>query len=279
MPSFKFYGTREDLMNRLRSFAGVMSGRVSDSTGVAEEFLNVGALIILGKIQEAFVTKSEGGRDEMGIQWPPLSPVTLALRNKTATGKVLARMTALTSKLPRHRQKQVSAQYFRLMSVYRAGAEGSMSGLAARNHARRLLELMKPAMSPTGYTKLKRELKEQKADRAHKLATAGAMALILRVSGELLRTFSPEYQHPMRLLVVRPGSIVIGCRVSWFKYHQSKKPRKLKKDGTPKLPRRQILPDAEHPIPKRWKREVHRAWKKTLGRTNLLARFLQPVSR
>lgn len=279
MPKIVFRGTRDQLMDRLRDFAGVITGRVPDSTGVVEDFLMVGALVILGKIQESFVIKSEGGTDDLGIRWAPLSPVTLALRNKTSSGKVVAKITANMPKMPIHRQRLVKIHYERLLSVYQANKSASSSGRAARNYAKKLLEIIKPNISPTRYKKLKGELQEQDDPKAYRLAAAGAVAMILRVSGDLLRSLSPEIQHPMRVLQVVPGSIHIGSRIAWMKFHQSSLPRKLKASGEPKLPRRQILPDKEKPIPSKWKKEVNRQWKKTLMSPALWIRFLQPVSR
>src|SRR5438105_8103086 len=93
-------GTRAELDEALAHLGKVLTGQEPDPTGLVEDMqLRLGATL-LSRIKDAYVTKSEGGTDEMGISWPALSPATLALRRKVTGGKTLAKLKALLPTLP-----------------------------------------------------------------------------------------------------------------------------------------------------------------------------------
>lgn len=72
--------TRADLVRRLRSFPAIFSGRKRDEYGVGLLFRSAILLDTYDRIFQAFMAKSEGGTDEFGDQWKPLSPQTIANR-------------------------------------------------------------------------------------------------------------------------------------------------------------------------------------------------------
>lgn len=247
-------GTREELYQRLRQLPAVLSGGAPDPDSAAAGLLLADGLTLLGKIQEAYDLKSQGQQDAMGITWPPAAATTLALRNKVTTRKALNRIARTFHSMPPHRQRQIRTHYRRLLDLYQSG---SGAGALARKHALSLLQRMQPLISPTRYKRLYSELsKPVTGDRAMKLALAGAVHLLLRDTNRMFNSLSPRIDSPDRVLRVVPGAVNVGSNVDYFKYHQSRRPRKLKADGTPKLPRRQILPDDHTPIPPEWQRAV-----------------------
>jgi hypothetical protein len=256
-----FRGTKQEAINKVREFVRAMAGK-GPSPAVEGLLLRLGTTL-LGKIQESFVQKSEDGTDAMGVQWQPLSPVTLALRRKGTGPKLAARLKREIPKLSRTRQALIRSHYDRLYRLYRADKASDRASASSRKHARHLLELMKPALSPTRYKKLKGQLeKDLPNPRAKQTALLGAFALILRDTGRLLNSLSPQIASPDRILRFMPGAVAVGSNVSYLKYHQSDKARQKKKDGTDKLPRRQILPDKAKPIPASW----WKALSESLGR-------------
>ena len=267
-----FRGTREELRARLALIAPVLAGRVPDTSNVAEGLLLRVGMTLLGKMQDAYVKKSEGGTDDMGIQWQPLSPVTLALRRKEAGARTVERLKAQFDQLPATRRTLITTHYERLKELYRANTP---VGAAAKKHAVALLELMQPFISETRYRKLKSELTGRRnGSRDERLALAGAYALILRDTGRMLASLSPQINSPDRVLRVGAGAVTVGSNVDYFKYHQSDQPRRLKKDGTAKLPRRQILPDRAKPIPAAWWRDMKGAFARGLSAPDFWLRFL-----
>jgi hypothetical protein len=240
--TIEWRGTREELFNRLRQLPAVLAGSVPDPNGAAEGLLRSVGLTLLGKIQEAYDQKSQGGTDAMGVKWPPLAAATLALRNKNAGPKALEKIRSDFAKLPRERQRQIKIHYARLRDLYQSG---NGTGAAARKHARSLLLRMQRFISP-----------------------------VLRDTDIMFNSLSPRIDSPDRILRLVPGAVSVGSNVRQFKYHQSRRPRKLKADGTPRLPRRQILPDDVTPIPDDWQRAVTDTVKDGLRGREFWQRFL-----
>lgn len=263
MPTITYHGSRAELLRDLKRFVGTCAGRLPDSSGVSARLLETMGMELLGKVQEAYVRKSEGGTDALGIKWQPLSAVTLALRQKKAGGKVAAKLQTELKKLPAPRQRLIAVHYRRLLRLYRAAERGRSIGTQERRHAKHLLNLMRPFISKTRYEStlatLTKPLKEKKAQQT---ALIGAFALILRDTGRLLNSLSPTITSADRVLRVSPGAVSVGSNVmtksghNLLSLHNSDKPRKLKKDGKPKLPRRQILPDKAKPIPAAWWKDI-----------------------
>jgi hypothetical protein len=252
MADLTFAGNRSQALAKVRELVGMLSGRVPDK-GIAEGLLTRMGMALLGDVQESFVVKSQGGIGADGIKWAPLSPTTLALRRKATSQKIADRLIKQFKSLPIARKILIKKNYQALYRLYRAEGMSDQRSLRARKYALRILELTKKSMAPGRYSKLKAELsKDLPKDRAKRTAWVGAFALILRDTGRLLNSLSPQIASPDRILRVMPGAFSVGSNVSYFRYHQSDKPRRLKRDGSPKLPRRQILPDQGKPIPAPW---------------------------
>ena len=252
-------GTRADLIAALRSLPRTLTGVQPDATGVAEgSALRMGG-VLLSKIQEAYETASEGGTNELGIAWAPLAPSTLALRNKGTGTKTLSKLRGQLLHLPSHRKRLIQIQRNRLLKVYEVG------GASQRRQALRFLKAMQPFISKARFQKLTREIKTQKPARGAQLAFSGGFATILRDTGGLFNSLSPKV-GPDTVLAFAPGSITVGSNkttpsgLNLLELHDSDKPRKKKKDGTDRLPRRQVLPDSAHPIPQQWWDEMLAAY-------------------
>lgn len=272
----RYRGKRDDLIRKLRELPGVFAGRIPDPNKITESVLMAAGVTLLGKVQDSYVTKSEGGTDAMGITWQPLSPVTLSLRRKgTTSAKAMVKLGKMFKDAPKSRQRLIRRNYQKLKELYESDmAERGKPGSRAKRAAIRILHLTKPYITEARFKKTLAELnrsdflktirgkkklktaREMIRDREaiKRTSLAGAFALILRDTGRLLNSLSPEHRGSVdQQLKIAPGVLTVGSNVSYFVYHQSNEPRKLKKDGTPILPRRQVLPDETHPMPDSWK--------------------------
>jgi hypothetical protein len=266
MPSIRFHGSRADLIAELYRVPRVFAGMEPDRGGVVEGVQLRMGMVLQGRLKENFVVQSAGGIGALNTgPWPPLSPKTLSLRRRgtvkgskakgtkggeKATYQKLQRSFAA---LPEHRKNAIIRNYGGLQRLY----SEEESAFSLRKHARFILEKMRPNIAPGRYQKLKRELSGPlKPDKAERLAFIGAHAEILRDTGRLLNTFSPELKSPDMILTAGRGVVTVGENTPYGKYHQSAEPRKLKADGTPRLPRRQFLPDDQHPVPAPWWADV-----------------------
>lgn len=85
-----FQGSREDARRIVYQLAGMLTGRVKDSLGIAQGvFLAVG-FAALSDIKADFVRKARGGTGEDGVKWPPLSPEYLAYHRRFGPGEKAA---------------------------------------------------------------------------------------------------------------------------------------------------------------------------------------------
>lgn len=79
---------RQQAKELVRSLAGMLTGRVPDTLGIAQGvFLSIG-FAALYDIHQAYKVKSRGGTGEDGIKWDPLKPATIAARRITKKDKI-----------------------------------------------------------------------------------------------------------------------------------------------------------------------------------------------
>jgi len=84
MPTVTYRGTARDLKRALRLIPPLLAGRAADPQRLAQAVqLRVGVRL-LGLVQTDFVTKSRGGTGKDGVAWKPLSPKTIAARERKA---------------------------------------------------------------------------------------------------------------------------------------------------------------------------------------------------
>jgi phage gpG-like protein len=259
MPNAITYrGTREQLRARLSALPGILSGRIADPSGAARGLILGLGTALLGKVQDNFVHASEGAVNELtGQPWEPLAPTTLALRNKQAGAKVIAKLERELPKLSRARRVLIQRQFQRALQLYGNSALGTYNGPRLRRAALGILQRMKGSLTPSRYKKLRAELTAKpKKDKPYRMALAAAHALPLRDTGRLFNSLSPALQGSGdQVLKLLPGQLTIGTNVAYAVFHDSPKPRKARKsDGKPRLPRRQFLPDGEKPLPLSWRK-------------------------
>lgn len=266
--NIKWRGTAEALEQKIQDLPHVISGRVPDSTGAVHWLLLRVGMVVLDLVKDAYVTKSEGGTDQMGIKWEPLSPVTLILRRTRTGAKTITRLKNQLKKGTMKQRKAmrglVKEQHERLKAIIYGKTKEDR---AARSRAKRILEkkFAKGLIRRTEYLEKKKVLEgKAKPQKLKDLAIAGAFAMILRDTGRLLNSLSPAGASGDTILLAGPGWIECGSRVDYMKYHQSAAPRALKKDGTPRLPRRQILPDDVGQFPAEWWAKINDAFQSGL---------------
>lgn len=222
MPTVSFNGSREDLRRLLRSVPAIFAGRAPDPLGIAKGLQLRLGVQLLSLIQTAFVEKSRGGMGSDGIQWPPLSPSTIAARCRGPADKKAVRVsnrlsTTLSQKAAQARkiEKEVRTEEARLRAKFGLPT-GQARGLARANVEAR-------ARRQVGLGTIKGVLASRDVD-------------ILRDTGELLRSFSPGIEDVPsgadgQVFNTPPGRVIVGT---------NKKPWHNK--GGPNLPARHYWP-------------------------------------
>jgi hypothetical protein len=251
MPTLRYRGSRQELMVDLARLPGILTGRLPDPGGVAKALMIAMGMVLLSRIKEAYVIKSRGGVDAMGIYWPPLAASTLAGRRK---GRMSIRqMNQKLAGLSPERRALVEAHAARTSAAIDKQLAWERIDLLRRRKGK--LTARDRAM-----LSLKRK----------KLTLATAFAEILRDTGRMLNSLSPEVITATggggddTIMRTGPGWLEVGSNVEYFAYHNSDKPRRKNADGSDRLPRRQVLPDNVGQIPAAWIAEMGDAARKTM---------------
>lgn len=198
--STTYRGTRADLVRVIRELAAATGGG-SDSLGVMRPIMTRGAVVLLSKIQAAFLVKARGGVGEDGIQWKPLQRATIAARRTTAGER-----KSLGIGGTRTRGLLTPAQDKRWRAIYRS----TLANLAARGvsgaaslAAQRAWAILK---SEGAKTKLQ--------------VLGGRTVEIGRDTGALLRSLTPGAEEspakpPGQIFDVQPGRITVGSNLPY----------------------------------------------------------------
>lgn len=80
MTSVVWHGSRQELVSRAYALAAALAGAGPDPGGYIRTWHVAIGVAVLADIRDAFIVKSRRGTDAMGIQWPELSPKTIANR-------------------------------------------------------------------------------------------------------------------------------------------------------------------------------------------------------
>jgi hypothetical protein len=75
MPSITYRGSPADFRAEVDRLMRCLAGEAADPR--VDEIKRRMAEVLLGKIHEAYQLKKVGGTDDLGVQWPELSPVTV----------------------------------------------------------------------------------------------------------------------------------------------------------------------------------------------------------
>ncbi len=175
-------------------------------------------LAILAHIKKAFIAKSTGGTDEAGDRWAPLSPKTIAARLRKR-GKTQAKQpkAAKHSKAQATKTEKWRKEYIRGLKIFKGN-----KAAAAR---RAWLVVGKSTIPFDKYN-------NNRVD-------------ILRDTGKLLNSLSPDGNSPDRILRVSNGTIIVGTRVKYALAHHR---------GVPgRLPQRRLWPKV---FPASWWKDI-----------------------
>jgi len=248
-----FRGSRADVTRVAHTLAAILSGRQSDSLGLGIGFVMSLGFAALSDIKDAFVTKSSGGTDEMGITWPELAPSTIANRRVGAgdrgVGKRITRLpgqstldAAQQALLVRNRER------IRTRETKKALIRFELSGLEPKEALRRarIVGGLK-ATRETGKTKVQ--------------TLGGRQVEILRDRGFLLNSLSPgtlsgsagltNYSKPAgdggeeQIFEASAGQIIVGTNIVYAGTHQHGNEER-------NIPARPFLPDEQNPVPALW---------------------------
>jgi len=258
MPTLRYHGTRQQLVDALNHLVAALAGHEHDHTGAAAQLTKVMARACLLKVQDAYKKKSEGGTDEMGIKWHPLAPATLLLRRTGGGANRLRQRHKQHGKESAARRALIKEHAKRLARVVKGVDAASL------RTARFILERKRKLgqISDSQYKSKSKLLGNlPAANEAHIYKTllekdketlrAASFATILRDTGRLYRSFTPSPAATEQIMTFGPGWFEVGSSVPYLGYHQGAGHRRQKKGGGPRLPRRQILPDAGQ-IPESW---------------------------
>jgi len=239
-----YRGSAAQLRSQALQLAAVLSGGQADSTGIARAFLLAIGYAALSDIKQAFVIKSRGGTDAMGVKWPPLQPETIAnrrvgpgdLQNQHVKAWTQARDAALKA-IQREFARQEGELFERFLL--------SMDAQAARRRAKQIAAYR--ATEATGLTKVQ--------------ALGYRYVEILRDTGVLLNSLTPgvltgagvslAYSPPTgeggadQIFDIGPGLLTLGSKVAYAESHQTGVPER-------NLPQRKFLPEEQDAIPDSW---------------------------
>jgi hypothetical protein len=273
-------GTAAELESRIAALPAVLSGQAPDTGGAVQGLLLRVGLALLGKVRESYVQASMGGPTAFGQPWAPLAPATLAARRIVATPKAIARVRSQYNKMTPEQKALVKEHAKRLSAALHSRKEQNqaINVLRKQRRAGKITQKffdkrVKLIRSPgTG-----RDLNKKAMH-----VTAGAYAKILRDTGRLLNSLSPQFVGSAdQILRTGPGWVEVGSNVMSdsgvpiLTYHTSPKPRKQKKDGSgPVLPRRKVLPDNAQDLPDAWMTAIRDEVSLVLGSREFWLAFL-----
>jgi len=279
MSTIRWSGEPGELEDRLAALPDALAGRIPDAGGAVAWLMVQVGLTLLGLLKEAYDTKSHGGTDAMGVKWPALAATTLALRTIGTGPKVLERLKEQLRTLGPEQRQQVSEHARKLARVL------IHQDRAEKRQALRILERKHRAGTVTlpQYRAAKKRLEGKLTpDQAKKQVLAGAFALILRDKGGLFNSLSPVVGAPGQVLKTGPGWLEVGSNVqtqnglNLLALHNSDKPRVMAKNGKPKLPRRQVLPDSAAQVPAEWWQRINETFQRGIASREFLLKFLGP---
>lgn len=213
---------------------------------IADAMLTRCGMAALGRIKEAFVTKSRGGTDEAGESWKPLSPKTIAYSKTRQRGRG-GRTRTEKKRATYPSQALNSKQQMRWWEVYR------------RNLAR--FKGDKRHAAAIAWLVLKSEGAQTLVDKY-----GYRQVEILRDTGLLLNSLSPGVASSERIFRVGRGVVTVGTNRKGAKGHH---------EGIPgRLPQRRLWP-APSKWPASWWRDISNQAKQ--GLLDLAAEMIKRI--
>ena len=217
MADATYRGTRADFGRLMGALARALTGRGPDPLAAVGPILTRGAVVLLSKIQLAFIAKARGGVGDDGVKWKPLSPATIARRQ---TNKAELKRPGIGG--GRGLGTLTDAQRKQWRQVYTK----TLAGLRARG-----IKGAEPRAQAIAWGVLGRA-----GAKTKRQTLAGRSVEILRDTGALLQSLTPGYEtSPARPLgqvfVAVPGIVTVGTNVK--PWHHA---------GNKRLPARPLWP-------------------------------------
>lgn len=244
-----FRGSRADLQHRLRYIVRTLAGAAHDVHGLSQQFLIPVGMALLADIRDAYVIKSRGGVDAMGVKWPPLSQKYLAYGRRFGRGEQAALKRAAGLTAGRHHRGLLSAaQNKRWKKIYVQSLARFLLSMPEREAKGRAAQI--------AWATLKKEGAKTKLE-----VYGHRQVEILRDTGALLNSLTPGvytggvYSKPtgeggsQQIFVLGTGELTIGTNDPKAATHNDG-------DARRGIPRRQILPDDESQVPEAWREDM-----------------------
>lgn len=201
-----------------------VTGEGPDPSGLVRSWQLAIGMAALASVREAFITKSRGGTDEMGITWPPLKPETIARRR---IGKEDLKNPEIRrwNELRKSEEERMYNRYLLSLSEYEA-----------RQRARQVA----PALASKKMGKTRVEL------------LGNRTVDILRDTGRLFNSLMPAEQgyagadgQAENVFEASDGIIRVGTNVKYAGTHQYGNPAR-------NVPARPFFPPEAEMIPDLW---------------------------
>ncbi len=247
MATIRFQGSRADVTRVVQQLAAVLTGRAEDNDQIARGFMLALGFAALSDIRSAFIEKSRGGTDEMGIKWQPLAPETIANR-RVGPG----------AKKPQIAVSDTAGQ--RLDKITQAQLVRDRERIRNREtkKAFRRFQLLLPKAEALRRARIVGGLKATAVTGKTKVQTLGSRDVeILRDTGILFNSLSPgllqgaRYSKPtgqggeQQIMETFPGELIVGTNVPYATTHQ-------RGDPSRNVPARPFLPGDNYPVPQIW---------------------------
>lgn len=179
---------------------------------VADAMMTRCGLTALGRIRKAFIAKAQGGADEAGDRWKPLSPATIAYsRRHPGLPKAPQRAAYRPSYGLTKKQREKWWETYRRALARFKGDKGSAARVAWA------------AAKRDGAVTLMDKYGNTKVD-------------ILRDTGLLLNSLSPGVASGAQVFRVGRGEVIVGTNRKWAWVHHNGS-----KNG--RIPQRRLWPD------------------------------------
>lgn len=236
MSQIHFKGTRYEARQLVYRLREMLVGKAPDALGIAKGFTTCIGFAALSDVKDAFIEKARAGTDEMGVQWQPLKPATIARRRLGPDDLKIPTIKLRSDVVKRYIASKAGKELLARLML-------SLSPEQAKSRVRQIAGQL-----ATGKTGL------------NKVETLGYRTVeILRDTGVLFNSMSPgvlssvgpdaSYTKPtakggdQQIFNVRPGAVVVGSNVPYAATHQY---------GRGHVPQRKMLPVSTFDIPEVW---------------------------
>lgn len=222
MPNYKIDKARKnELKKAIANVGKYISGKKMDIYGVRTAFFRTVAQFFYAKIYEAYIVKSEGGTDELGNKWKPLSPSTIAQR-PISRGELS--LLGLSKK-----QTGVSIKD-RTRGLLTPDENRAWKAIYSSRLRRLLVEYPEPVAKQIA-AKLAWGFVKKRGALLKKDVLGSRDVLILRVTDTLLKSLKPtegttgDYRpRKYQIYNIKSGSLELGSDVPYAKYHKNVRP-------------------------------------------------------